>query len=431
MFRSPAERLFGRIGAVEASVRGLWHPIGKMIYEYVACSDKGDIVKGKLTAPSEDAIADMLSYAGYRLINLKLHVPFLSLDKFIAQLFPVKQSEVVLLFRQMALLLESGVGIVTSLELLHEQITNRTLKKVVEDILADIRSGHQLSTAMSHHPDVFSALTCRSLSIGEQSGNLETTLRQIADYIEKEINTSRGIKGALMYPIIAAVVTVVVVGILLFFVLPAFSNLYNDLGAKMPTLTRMMLDFSAILRENALVILLGILGTAGGTFVYMKTSHGRIRFDALMLRMPLLGRIKHLNELARCCRSISLLYRAGLPLTEIMPLVIQGSNNRVIAEALYQVQIGMLRGEGLSQPMSENRLFLAMMVQMVKVGEETGNLDASLQAVAENYESESETKTKSLIALIQPVMTLVIAGVVGLIAISMVSAMYSVYGQVL
>jgi type IV pilus assembly protein PilC len=148
-----------------------------------------------------------------------------------------------------------------------------------------------------------------------------------------------------------------------------------------------------------------------------------------MLRTPLIGRVKHLNELARCCRSISLLFIAGLPLTEIMPLVIQGAGNRVMSEALYNVQMDMLKGEGLSRPMAKNSIFLPMMVQMVKVGEETGNLDSSLHAVAQNYESEAEDKTKNLIGMIQPVMTLVIAGIVGVIALSMVSAMYSIYGQ--
>jgi type IV pilus assembly protein PilC len=148
-----------------------------------------------------------------------------------------------------------------------------------------------------------------------------------------------------------------------------------------------------------------------------------------MLRIPQLGRVRHLNELSRCCRSISLLFTAGLPLTEIMPLVIQGCNNRVMAQALYNVQMDMLKGEGLARPMAKSSIFLPMMVQMVKVGEETGSLDASLQAVAQNYESEAQDKTKSLIGMIQPLMTIIIAGVVGLIALSMVSAMYSIYGQ--
>ena len=151
--------------------------------------------------------------------------------------------------------------------------------------------------------------------------------------------------------------------------------------------------------------------------------------DKLALSLPLLGQVNRLNWLANCCRSISLLFRAGLPLTEIMPLVANGTSNRLLAKGLIDVHQDMLRGEGLSQPMAKNNLFLPMMVQMVKVGEETGNLDVTLLAVAQSYETDAEDKTRSLIGLIQPAMTLIIGLVVGVIALSLVSAMYSIYGQ--
>jgi type IV pilus assembly protein PilC len=201
------------------------------------------------------------------------------------------------------------------------------------------------------------------------------------------------------------------------------------MGAELPAITRIMMDMSTMFRSNALSIFLALMIIGGASCIYVKTPNGKFKLDKLMLRMPLMGRIRHLNELSRCCRSISLLFKAGLPLTEIMPLVIQGTNSGVMARALYDVQQDMLKGEGLSQPMAKNDIFLPMMVQMVKVGEETGSLDTTLQSVAQNYETEAEDKTKSLIGLIQPVMTLIIAGVVGLIALSMVSAMYSMYGQ--
>jgi type IV pilus assembly protein PilC len=400
-----------------------------MVYQYVACNEQGEVVKGRLSATSEEAVTDMLNYVGYRLINLKPYVPFFSLERFSSQLFPVKPSEVILFYRQLALLLESGINIVTSLELLQKQLSNRTLKRVVSEIIIDLRGGNQLSAAMSKHPDVFSAISCRSLSIGEQTGGMEAMLRQMADYMEKQILASKGVKSALMYPVIAAIVTVIVVGVLIGFVLPAFSDLYDSLGAELPTITRVMLDVSAMVRTNGFSILLGLLIPVGLALIYFKTPDGRYNLDKLLLRLPLLGHVKHLNELARCCRSISVLFTAGLPLTEIMPLVIQGTNNRVMSRALYNVQQDMLKGEGLSRPMSKSSLFLPMIVQMVKVGEETGNLDSSLLAVAQNYETEAEDKTKAFIGLIQPIMTLVIAGVVGLIALSMVSAMYSMYGE--
>jgi type IV pilus assembly protein PilC len=400
-----------------------------MIYQYIACSEAGDIVKGKISSDGEDAITKTLSVAGYRLINLKPYVPFLSIGNLTSQLFPIKPNDVILFYRQLSLLLESGINIVTSLELLRDQITKHSLKKVIGDIIVDIRGGKQLSVAMSRHPEVFSAMNCRTLSIGEQTGSLESMLKQVADYMEKELNVRKGVKGALVYPAIAGVVTIGVVGILMFFVLPSFANLYGSLGAQLPKLTQLMIDFSHIIRNYALYILLGIMLVVGMFLIYTRTSEGKYRLDVLMLKIPQLGKVNLLNELSRCCRSIGLLFTAGLPLTEIMPLVIQGSTNRVVSQALYAVQADMLKGEGLAKPMAKNPLFLPMMVQMVKVGEETGSLDTTLQAVAQNFESEAAEKTKTMIGLIPPMMTIIIAGFVGLIALSMVSAMYSIYGQ--
>jgi type IV pilus assembly protein PilC len=385
-----------------------------MQYQYVAASEAGEIVKGKISAASEDSVAEMMNFAGFRLINLKPYVPFFSLGKLSMQFFPVKPADIIMFFRQMALLLESGINIITSLELLRDQMSARTLKKVVGDIISDVRAGNQLSVSLSRHPTVFPAMAIRSLSIGEQTGGLETMLRQISDYMEREVATQKGIKGALMYPMIAGIIAIVVVAVLMVVVLPAFAGLYSDLGAELPSITRIMMGASTFLKEHVMELLLGILIFVGLSAIYIKTPDGRVRL---------------LNELARACRSISLLYSAGLPLTEIMPMVVQGSGNRVMAEALYNVQTEMLKGEGLSKPMSQSPLFLPMMVQMVKVGEETGTLDSSILAVAQNYEAEAQDKTKTIIGIIPPVMTVIIAGFVGLIAVSMVSAMYGMYGQ--
>ena len=400
-----------------------------MVYQYLAYNEKGEVVKGRLTASNEEAANDLLGYAGYQAINLKPYVPFFSSGKLSAQLFQVKPQEIILFYRQLALLLESGINIVTSLELLQNQSANRMLKKILVEVVADLRSGNQLSIALSKHPAVFSTISCRSLSIGEQTGSLEIMLRQMAEYMEKELAASKNIKGALMYPVIAAIVTVIVVAIMVTFVLPSFSSLYESLGAELPTMTRVVMDGAEVLRINGHYILLMLLAGSGLAFAYIKTPEGRYKFDKLLLSLPMVGRVNQLNLLSRCCRSISLLISAGLPLTDIMPLVIQGSSNKAITRALTDVQQDMLKGEGLSQPMAKNALFLPMMVQMVKVGEETGNLDTTLLAVARTYETEAEDSTSTLIGLIQPVMTLIIALVVGVIALSLVSAMYSMYGQ--
>jgi len=400
-----------------------------MVYQYVAYNESGEIVRGKLAAANEEAATDLLSYAGYQTVNLKPYVPFINLEKLSARFFRVKPEEIILLYRQLAMLLESGIDIVASLELLQEQATNHALNKVLGEVISDLRGGNQLSAALDKHPGVFSPIYCRILSVGEQSGDLETVLGQVADYMEKEVNTSKETKSALMYPAITFLVTVVVIGVLVTFVLPSFGSLYGSLGAELPLPAQILITFAEKIQSYWTYALLVMFVVAGAAFIYLRTPNGRYKWDKLSFRLPLVGRMIQLNELIRYCRSLSLLLRVGLPLTEIMPLVAKSSNNRAMAKALIDVQQDMLKGEGLSQPMAKNDFFLPMMVQMVRVGEETGNLDTTLLAVAENYETEAEDKTRSLIGLIQPAMTLIIGLVVGLVTLSLISAMYSIYGQ--
>ncbi|MFQ6122706.1 MAG: type II secretion system F family protein [Dehalococcoidales bacterium] len=400
-----------------------------MVYQFIAYNENREIVKGKLSAASEEAAAELLSYVGYQAINLKRFVPFLSLDRLLESLFRVKPAEIILFYRNLALLLESGIDIVTSLELLREQATNRTLKRILGEVICDLRGGNQLSTALSKHPEVFSPIYCQLLGVGEQSGGLETVLRQIADYMEREATTTKDIKNALMYPIITFLVTIVVIGILVTFVLPSFGNLYSSLGIDLPLPVKILNTIAGKIQSHGIYLLLAIFIVAGLAFIYIKTPGGRYKWDKLLLRLPVVGRVNHLSELSRCCRSISLLFRAGLPLTEVMSMVVRGTSNRAMTRALIDVQQDMVKGEGLCRPMAKHNLFLPMMVQMVKVGEETGNLDTTLLAVARSYETEAEDRTRSLISLIQPTMTVIIGLIIGLIALSLTSAMYSLYGQ--
>ncbi len=222
----------------------------------------------------------------------------------------------------------------------------------------------------------------------------------------------------------------IVVAVLVTFVLPAFIGMYDTMGAELPAVTRLLLTMVDLFKSSGIYLLMGLAATGLLAAVYTRTPAGKYQWDQLLLRVPLLGRYIQLNELARCCRSMSLLFRSGLPLTEIMSMVAEGSTNRVIRDSLIEVQQAMLKGEGLSQPMSKNRVFLPMMVQMVKVGEETGNLDVTLLATAQAYDAEADDQTRALVGFIQPAMTLGIGLVVAFITIALLSAMYSVFGQI-
>ena len=401
-----------------------------MDYHYVACSEDNRISKGKLSASSEEAAADMLTYSGYRVLSLKETTPFFTAGKLTARFSVINPTEIIMFSRQLALLLESGTDAVTSLELLQAQVTNRAFKKIIASVVSDVRGGSPLSEALSKHPRAFSTVYHRLVSVGERTGNLEVVLRRAADYMERIVTTQKSVKSALLYPIIVSIVAIAVIAVVVTFVLPAFAGLYASFGVELPATTRALLTSTDWLQHYGVWLLLAIVAVVVVGFVYTRTPAGRYQWSKLALSLPRIGRINLLNELSRCCRSIALLYGSGLPLPEIMTLVIQGTNNKAMAKALTEVQQSMIAGAGLSGPMAKDKLFLPLMVQMTAVGEETGNLDNTLSTVAESYEAEADDKTKAMVALITPAMTVFIGLIVGFIALSLLSAMYSIYGQV-
>jgi len=401
-----------------------------MDYQYIAYTVDRRLVRGRLSATNEEAATSLLNYGGYQVVSLKLVTPFFNAEKLLARFSRIKPREIIMFSRQLALLLESGTDIVTSLELLQSQVTNRTLRRMLGEVASDIRGGSSLSAALSKHPRAFPELYHRTIAAGEQAGNLEIVLRQMADYVERGALTEKKIKNALMYPFVLAIVAVGVVVVLVTFVLPTFTTLYAAFGAKLPAPTRMLISVSDWLVNYGLYLLLGVVAVAVVGYIYIRTPAGKYQWDKLMLSLPVVGRINLLSELSRCCRTVALLFRVGLPLPEVMNLAVHGANNKVVAKDLSEVQQELIRGEGLSKPMSRRKTFLPLMVQMVGVGEETGNLDNTLTTVAQSYEVEADDRTSSAVGLLQPAMVVIIAVVVGFIAISLVSAMYSIYGQV-
>jgi type IV pilus assembly protein PilC len=400
-----------------------------MQYAYVAYNKERKLIKGKVAAADEFSAANVLSSGGFQVLSLKTQTLFPALDKLNISLTPVKIKDVIMFSRQLALLVSSGTDIVSAFELLESQTSDTAFRKAIKQVTQDVRSGSSLSAAMSRHPKVFPVVFWRAIGAGEKSGGLEEVLRQMADYMEKRMLVEKQIKGAFAYPVMVMIVAVIVVAVLVVFVLPAFAELYSSFGSDLPTITQIMINGVDFLTKYGIFMIGGFLATVAGIFLYSRSSRGKLHVDTVALRLPVLGRIINLNELSRVCRTMTLLYKVGLPLPEIMTLLVQGTGNKVLEQALVSIRRDLIRGEGLSKPMAKHKIFLPLMVAMVAVGEETGNLDTMLSTVAESYEVEAADKTQSAIGMIQPIMTVVMGGAVGFLAISMVSAMYSMYGE--
>jgi len=395
-----------------------------MDFAYVSYTESKRIVKGRISAASERTATDMLANLGYSVVDLKQIKPFLpDLDKFLQA--KIKAAEIITFSRQMALLLEAGVGIVQSLELLKMQALDRELRRVLGEVVVDLRNGKSLSAALAAHPCAFSTLYCKMVGVGEQTGSLETVLRSLADYAERDAAAMAKLKQSMTYPAIVAVLAVVVVAIMITVVLPPIVGMFKSLGGELPITTRALLAAIDFISKHGVYVGLGLFGLVIAALLSGKSAAGRYYRDTLLLKLPVIGRISLVTELARCSRALSLLFKAGLPLPEIMTLTAHASGNRVVARALQDVGQDMLKGEGLAGPMRKRPVFLPLMVEMTKVGEETGNLDTVLITVAENYEIEADRRTQGLLALIEPAMTIVMGLVVGFLALSIFMPIYS------
>ena len=398
-------------------------------FQYIAYNEDRRLVKGMEKAANAEIAARLLASRGFKVLSIKSVPKFLPRWSFFPSMTRVNRKTIILFSRQLALLLDSGTPLVNSLSLIRDQSTQKHFKSVIDDMMLDLRQGQHLSQAMGKHPDVFPKMYVQSVLVGEQSASLENILNQLADYMEREETESKAVKSALRYPIILTIVAIAVLAVLVIFVLPTFADFYQDLGLQLPPITQLVFDFTLWFSKYGIYVLLAIVVALLGLYVYGKTPRGKLFLDRIILRLPVIGRVVHLNELSRCCRSIAILHRSGLPISEIISMVTDASNNAIIQQALTQVHQDVLQGARISDSMSKNPLFLPMMIQMTSVGELTGTLDSSLLSTAKNYETEAADRMGTVIDLIQPVITVVLAIVVGLIASALISALYSMFGQ--
>ena len=400
-----------------------------MQYKYVAYNQQKQLVNGKVDAPNETVAQDLLNLSGLKTVSLKEAKPLLNMEKIRGTTYKISNKEVIMFSKQLALMIESGFDIAASLDLLANQISNRGLKKIVGEITADIRNGMKPSQAFAKHSTAFSGLYCRTIAVAEETGNLEKALRQMADHIEKNAMAAKKVKGALMYPTMVAIMMIGVIAVMVLFVVPSFQTLYDSMGAEIPLPARILLGSTNFLRSYGLYMIAGVVVLGVAYFVLTRSDEGKYQRDKLMLRMPLIGNIIVMSELSRVAATISTLFRAGVPLPEVMTLASQSCENRVIGRALTEVRQEMLQGEGLARPLSQRPIFPALMVQMASVGENTGNLDTTMDTVAVSYGMEADDRVSVMTGLITPITGIIMGGLVAFLAVALVSTMYGMMGS--
>jgi type IV pilus assembly protein PilC len=402
---------------------------GEMYYSYVAYNEQKQLVNGKVDAPNETVAQDMLALSGLKTVSLKVAKPLLKIDMDKVRGTTVNKKEIIMFSKQLALMIESGFDIAASLDLLESQIANRSLKRILAEITSDIRNGMKPSQAFAKHPVAFSSLYCRTIAVAEETGNLEKALRQMAEHIEKNADSAKKVKGALMYPAMVSVLMVLVIIVMVTFIMPAMQGLYDELATDIPLPAKILLAVTDFLRASGLYILGGVGLLIVVAVALTRSEEGKYQRDKVMLRMPLMGKIIVMSELSRVAATISTLFRAGVPLPEVMTLASQSCENRVIARSLTEVRQEMLQGQGLARPMSQRAIFPPLLVQMASVGESTGNLDNTMDTVAVSYGMDADERMSTMTGLITPMFGLVLGGMVAFLAVALVSTMYGMMGS--
>jgi type IV pilus assembly protein PilC len=398
-----------------------------MAYKYQAYTSDKRIVQGTIEVTSESLAEGALYRAGYqRILSLQEVPPGLSLGRLIPTLFGVKTRDVIDFSSQLATLIESGITILNSLQLLEGQTSKKSLKKTVAGLMEEIRGGNSLSQALSHYPQVFSNTFCQVIKASEQAGNLEIGLRQAAGYMEKQSVANQKIKRAMLYPIFVLLMAVGVSIMLITIALPPLVDLFNSLGADLPWMTKLLIGVTSFFLDHSLYVLGGVVLIIMLTIGLLRLSSVKIAKDRLMLKIPAIGTINIERSAQHFCQTASMLLKAGLRLPQIMEITIQTNRNRIIRQALTKVRDRLVQGEGLSQPMSEIKLFPSLLVEMIVVGEKTGSMDTALATLSDFYEKKVDRRIDTLISMIEPTLTVVIGVVVIFIALSMITPLYSI-----
>lgn len=341
----------------------------------------------------------------------------------------VKPQVTITFCRQLASFVRVGVPVTTAIETFAEQATNARLRDVYATVVTDLQKGMRLSDAFAAHPQVFPRIISDMVRSAEITGNLDVVLRQAAKHIERQAAARKKIKAAMMYPaIIFSFALVISIGILVF-ILPKFSDLYASLGVKTPGLLNAMLAFSAFVRDHALSIAAVVLVAIIALGIGIRTPRGRYVFDSTLLKLPIIAALIRTSMTERFCRTLGDMLGAGVPISQTYGVVISSVRNMVFRRALDGVGPAMAAGQGMYKPLQQAGIFAPAVIQMFRVGEETGHLDSNLAEAADMYEEELDYQIKRLTAFLEPAMIVFVGLIVGFIAVTLITSIYSLAGS--
>ena len=397
------------------------------LYSYKALDPQGEIVKDKTEGSGAMAVASELRKQGLMVIDVKEQSVG---QKDILEPFKrIKLQDLMVFTRQLSTMINAGLPIVRALYVLSEQTGNPKLKAVVIAVRKDVEAGLSLSEAIEKHPDAFSRLYVEMVKAGEVGGILDGVLLRVADQLEKDQDLRRKVRSAMIYPIVVFVLAILAASFMLIFIVPVFAKLFQDLGGTLPLPTRICMILSDILTSFWGILVYAAMGAGVYLFFrWKKTENGRKVWGRAVLRIPAkIGDVVQKVTLARFARTLGTLSAAGVPILQSLEITATSSGNWVVERALLKSKDAIREGIPLYKPLETEPVFPPMVTRMIAVGEETGDLDGMLTKIAEFYESEVDAAVKALTSIIEPLMIVVVGGIVGAIVISMYLPMFAIY----
>jgi type IV pilus assembly protein PilC len=402
-------------------------PPSAPVFTFKAVDGAGLPQEGEVSGISHKAVMEELKNRGLQVMRLDEKKSGMKME---LRLMPkrVKAAELTIMTRQLATMVSSGMTLLRAFYVLEDQVENDKFKEVLGKVREDIESGLNFSDALERHPKVFGPLYVAMIRAGEAGGVLEQSLERTADQLEKDDNLRRQVKGAMAYPAVVLTFALGTLLALIAFIVPVFVGIFKDFGGKLPLITQFTVNLSNLVTHQWYILVAVSVGSVVGFRKWKKSEWGRPQWDKLRLRLPAsIGKTVQKIALARWSRTFSALYSAGVPIMQAIEVTGKTAGNTVVERAMDDVIASVKSGGSISAPLRAAPIFPGMVAQMIAVGEETGNLDTMLTKVADFYEAEVAAAIKALTSILEPVMIVLVGGIVGFIVVAMYMPMFKVY----
>ncbi|WP_166422610.1 type II secretion system F family protein [Paraglaciecola sp. 20A4] len=400
-------------------------------FTYTARNASGELTSGNLEATDASSVAHILLGRKFTPIEIKEAKASANTSLDMSLFTPkIKLEDLIIFSRQMFSLTKSGIPIIRSVKGLADTASSERMTVILNDVCDQLERGRTLSSAMHRHNKVFGQLFVSIVHVGENTGRLDEAFQQLSDYLEREQETRKQIKAATRYPTFVILAVVAALVIMNIFVIPVFANMFNSFGAELPIMTRVLLATSDFFITKWPYLLVGIIFAVFLISHYIGTPSGRYKWDRTKLRLPIVGSIFERTLLSRFARSFAMMLRSGVPLISALNLVSEAVNNAFMADKIVQMRKNIEKGESLSRVASSSKMFTPLVLQMISVGEETGRVDELLGEAAEFYEREVDYDLKSLTSKIEPILIMIVAAMVLVLALGIFTPMWNMMGAI-